>query len=136
MKICKPLFVLIIIFFVAAPAWAQQDIINRWVVAGKLSQGEAFPEGILQEYEFFRDNKYKIYEKGIAVVNGTYEMSKDAKSFVLTGGPNSLSVKIVQLTLLEMNIVYDIDIALHDTIALYLAGTRNLFMQIIILKIG
>jgi hypothetical protein len=106
-------------YFVAS----QSLIVNRWSVAGRLNREEAFPIGNFQEYEFLKDNKYRIYEGGIITVNGNYEMAKDEKSYTLGSGTTSLKVKIIKLTALEMQIVYDIDIAINDTIVYYMSGT-------------
>jgi len=48
-----------------------------------LSQGEAFPIGNPQEYEFLKDKTYKIYDEGTVSVNGNYEMGVDGNSFFL-----------------------------------------------------
>ena len=123
MKTYPALLISVIICLFWIPVLAQPLIVNRWVVAGKLSREEAFPIGNLQEYEFFKDNKYKIYEKGIVTVNGSYEIARDGKSYTLKAGRTSLSVKIVKLNMLEMHVVYDIGIALNDTMVYYMAGT-------------
>ena len=118
-----PTLLTLSVFLLSISLSAQSLIVNRWVVAGKLNREEAFPIGNLQEYEFFKDNRYRIYEGGTVIVNGNYEMAKDGKSYTLGTGKTSLKVKIIKLTALEMHIVYDIDIALNDTIVYYMTGT-------------
>jgi len=124
MKIRLTLFASLFFLF-SITSKAQKSIVNRWLVAGKLSQGEAFPIGNPQEYEFLKDKTYKIYDDGAVSVNGNYEMGVDGNSFFLKNGDISLKVKIVKLNMLEMNIVYDMGKTVSDTMVYYVSGTPN-----------
>lgn len=105
-------------------ACSQNNIVNRWLVAGQLKAGKINPINKKnREYEFLNGGKFNIYENGTLKENGSYSMASDKKSMLLKIDNESVSLKIVKLTKNEFNFIVDIPISRNDTLVSYASNS-------------